>query len=186
MVEWVATDTRGSEADCVAQCLAGGTATGLGGARESPADRIGAGGTPSQCAAGSALRREKLGAPHGKTSRDGIHVTATWAAERLMRKDSRPLFCSSARQPSEPRALGKALTQHAIRALIRSRRLRRRGMDTIDPPLGLLGKEPMLPPFKPVDVGGLSASDPLRQSTTVRCGGVQSSELSRAYLNRPY
>ena len=40
MVEWMATDPRGSEADDLAQCVAGRAATRLGGACESASDGI--------------------------------------------------------------------------------------------------------------------------------------------------
>lgn len=55
MVEWVATARRGSGADDLAQCVAGRAATRLGGAGESPADRIGAGAAPGERAARQAL-----------------------------------------------------------------------------------------------------------------------------------
>ena len=92
VVEWVATDTRGSEADDLAQCLAGRAVTRLGGAGESPADRIGAGGAPSECAARQTLWGRRVGTAHGEALRDGSHVAASWATERIMKKDSRPLF----------------------------------------------------------------------------------------------
>jgi len=33
-----------------------------------------------------------VGTAHGEALRDGSHVAASWATERIMRKDSRPLF----------------------------------------------------------------------------------------------
>ena len=52
VVEWVATGTRGSEADDLAQCVADGAAPRLGGAGESLRDRVGVGGPPAECATG--------------------------------------------------------------------------------------------------------------------------------------
>ena len=71
--------------------LARGAATGLGGACESPPDRIGAGGAPGERATRPPFWRRRVGAADGETVRDGIHAAAPRTTERIVRKDSRPL-----------------------------------------------------------------------------------------------
>jgi hypothetical protein len=85
MVEWVATGTRGSEADGLAQCLADGAAPRLGRAGESPAGRVRGGGHPAECAAGTAFWGRRLGQANGEALRDGGHVTVPWTTERVMK-----------------------------------------------------------------------------------------------------
>lgn len=95
VVEWVATDSRGSEAEGMAQCVAGRAAARLGVSRESSADRIGVGGAPGECAARSSIWCGRVGTPNGETIRNGVHVTAPRAPERIVKKDSRPLLLPS-------------------------------------------------------------------------------------------
>ena len=92
VVKHLATGAGRSQADGVAQCLARGAATGLGDPRESPPDPVGAGGAPGERTTGTALRRRRLGAANGATVWDGIYVAIPRTTERIVRKDSRPLF----------------------------------------------------------------------------------------------
>ena len=92
VVKLVATGSGRTQVDDLAQSLARGAATGLGDPRESPPDCVGAGGAPGERTTGPSLRRRRLGAANGATVRDGIHAAATRTTERIVRKDSRPLF----------------------------------------------------------------------------------------------
>ena len=58
-----------------------------------------------------------------------------------------------ARHLREPCPRGKELAEQAIRVLIRASLPGRMRMGKIDPQLGLLGDEPMRPPFGPLVVG---------------------------------
>ena len=88
MVEWMATDPRGSEADDLAQCVAGRAATRLGGAYESASDGIGVRGASRECATGPPVWRRRVGPPNGQTFWNGVDDTVPWATEGIMREDS--------------------------------------------------------------------------------------------------
>ena len=88
MVEWMATDPRGSEADDLAQCVAGRAATRLGGAYESASDGIGVRGASRECATGPPVWRRRVGPPNGQTFWHGVDDTVPWATEGIMREDS--------------------------------------------------------------------------------------------------
>lgn len=92
MVEWMAANTRGPEADGMAQCLAGRGLPRLGGTGESLRDRVGVGGSPPQCATGPPLWRRCVGPPNSQTIWDGVDGAVLWTTERIMKKDSHPFL----------------------------------------------------------------------------------------------
>ncbi len=91
MDEPVATKSGRHHAHGMAQYLARGAATGLGGASESSRNLVRTGVPQAQCATRSPLRRGSLGTPDGQAVRNGIHLAVPRATENIMRKDSRHL-----------------------------------------------------------------------------------------------
>jgi len=75
--ESVAARTGRSQADHVAECLAGRAATKLGGAGDSSGDGGRVGGVARECATREAVWRRRLGAPDGQAIRHGSDVAAT-------------------------------------------------------------------------------------------------------------
>ena len=55
--------------------------------------------TEAEYAAGPPLRRGRRGMPDGEAIRGGVRSSASRAAERIMRKDSRPLLVAACRHP---------------------------------------------------------------------------------------
>lgn len=90
MVKPLAPGSGRRQADGMAQCLARGATTRLGGTSESSRKLVRTGVSQAECAAGPPLWGGRLGAADGEAVRDGIHAAASWAAEGLMRTLSSP------------------------------------------------------------------------------------------------
>lgn len=81
--------------------------------RQSRPECVRAGGAPAQCATRPPVWQRRLGEAHGDAVWDGIHVTAAWPSERLLKKDSRPLFLISSMAFNVDNRLSSVVTTYA-------------------------------------------------------------------------